>query len=168
MLQLLAGWDAKNYLMSCGSHEGNDTEINKAGIVQGHAYSLITVKLDIAGTGVDLLCLRNPWGWQEWSGDWSDSSPLWDQHPEIAKECGFTKDEDGLFWIDWEDFCSNYSNIYVCKQSMTSTHRGKRTLAQNTKDIISGAIHDRLPKISPGLIMNRNLNSSVFSGCKLS
>eukprot|EP00929_Paragymnodinium_shiwhaense_P059396 TRINITY_DN2974_c0_g1_i7.p1 TRINITY_DN2974_c0_g1~~TRINITY_DN2974_c0_g1_i7.p1 ORF type:complete len:463 (+),score=81.10 TRINITY_DN2974_c0_g1_i7:74-1462(+) len=167
MLHLLAEYDTKNYLMSCGSHAGSDTEMNKSGIVQGHAYSLITVKLDIMGTGFNLLCLRNPWGKQEWSGDWSDNSALWDEHPEVAQECGFTKDEDGLFWMDWEDFCHNYSNIYVCKQSMTATHRGKRTLAQNTEDIISGAIHDRLPRISPGIGMNRDINTSVLSGCKL-
>ena len=27
--------------------------------------------------GVKLICLRNPWGFGEWNGDWADDSELW-------------------------------------------------------------------------------------------
>lgn len=44
------------------------------GLVQGHAYSLIGA---YEGNGVQLVQVRNPWGQHEWTGDWSDNSPLW-------------------------------------------------------------------------------------------
>ena len=45
------------------------------GLVDGHAYSLLTVVQ--LSTGTRLLGLRNPWGTVEWNGAWSDDSPLW-------------------------------------------------------------------------------------------
>lgn len=49
------------------------------GLVDGHAYSMISTKEIQTNNGeVIRLCLiRNPWGKKEWNGDWSDSSPLW-------------------------------------------------------------------------------------------
>lgn len=40
-----------------------------AGLVEGHAYSILSAKV-ISGTA--LLQLRNPWGRMEWRKDWSD------------------------------------------------------------------------------------------------
>eukprot|EP00929_Paragymnodinium_shiwhaense_P121133 TRINITY_DN9326_c0_g1_i4.p1 TRINITY_DN9326_c0_g1~~TRINITY_DN9326_c0_g1_i4.p1 ORF type:complete len:377 (-),score=57.00 TRINITY_DN9326_c0_g1_i4:778-1827(-) len=51
LLHRLAEYDLNNYLMCCSSHEGSDSELNSSGVVQGHAYSLISVKLDVAGSG---------------------------------------------------------------------------------------------------------------------
>jgi calpain-15 len=55
-------------------------DVKKAGLVDGHAYSLIGAKeiKDKAGKTVRLCLVRNPWGKKEWSGDWSDGSSLWD------------------------------------------------------------------------------------------
>eukprot|EP00929_Paragymnodinium_shiwhaense_P013719 TRINITY_DN121567_c0_g1_i1.p1 TRINITY_DN121567_c0_g1~~TRINITY_DN121567_c0_g1_i1.p1 ORF type:complete len:453 (-),score=94.08 TRINITY_DN121567_c0_g1_i1:257-1615(-) len=167
MLAELAEYDSKNYLMCCGSHQGSDEDTNASGIVQGHAYSLITVKQNVAGTEYDLLCLRNPWGDTEWEGDWSDKSELWDDHPEVAAECGHTVDEDGMFWISFEDFCENYKSVYVCKKSMSSPPRGKQTLQVNKRDIELGSIDERPHKVSPGIEKNRVKNQGKSSSCML-
>lgn len=55
-------------------------DVKTAGLVDGHAYSLIGAKeiKDKAGKTVRLCLVRNPWGKKEWSGDWSDGSALWD------------------------------------------------------------------------------------------
>lgn len=45
-----------------------------AGIVTGHAYSVLQV---YEADGLRLVELRNPWGRGEWEGDWSDSSKKW-------------------------------------------------------------------------------------------
>ena len=51
-------------LLGCGSCSGSDTTFTKAGIVNGHAYSILEVyetTVD-SGASVKLLKLRNPWG----------------------------------------------------------------------------------------------------------
>eukprot|EP00929_Paragymnodinium_shiwhaense_P077372 TRINITY_DN39830_c0_g1_i1.p1 TRINITY_DN39830_c0_g1~~TRINITY_DN39830_c0_g1_i1.p1 ORF type:complete len:368 (-),score=62.72 TRINITY_DN39830_c0_g1_i1:254-1357(-) len=165
MFAALAEFDQKNYLLCCGSNCGSDKDKNSSGVVQGHAYSLITVKQNVAGSGYDLLCLRNPWGCDEWTGEWSDHSHMWDDHPEVRKECGQTVDEDGIFWISWEHFCENYDTIYVCKKTMSSSSRGKSTLEVNKRDIALGKLEDRPHKVSPGIDNNRVKNEKTLFGC---
>lgn len=103
-------WRADKDYLCCGSHPGSDTTKSKTNIVQGHAYSILQV---VEVKGFQLLQLRNPWGDSEWNGDWSDKSPLWDKHPDIAKQLGHTDVDDGMFWISFKDFCQNYSTVYV-------------------------------------------------------
>ena len=52
------------------------------GLVDGHAYSLISAKeiTTLEGKTVRLCLIRNPWGKKEWQGAWSDKSPLWNDH----------------------------------------------------------------------------------------
>jgi calpain-15 len=118
LFSVLAGWDASNYVMCAGSESGSDTHKSPEGIVQGHAYTLIAVKEDIAGSGISLLQLRNPWGQEEWQGDWSDHSEKWDEHPEVKAEIDPDCDEDGAFWITMEDFSSQFQTIFVCMKDM--------------------------------------------------
>jgi hypothetical protein len=46
--------------------------------------------------------VRNPWGNTEWTGDWSDRSPLWND--ELKEYFGWTDEDDGTFWMDIADF----------------------------------------------------------------
>lgn len=57
------------HLMCASSHGKSDVNVSQLGIVEAHAYSILdAVELD----GTQLLELRNPWGKQEWKGEWSD------------------------------------------------------------------------------------------------
>ncbi|EAX95710.1 Clan CA, family C2, calpain-like cysteine peptidase [Trichomonas vaginalis G3] len=103
-------WHQDKDYICCGSHPGSDTTKSKTNIVQGHAYSVLQA---VEVKGFQLLQLRNPWGDSEWNGDWSDKSPLWTKHPDIAKQLGHTDVDDGMFWITFKDFCANYSTLYV-------------------------------------------------------
>lgn len=162
VFQMLEGFDKQEYLMCAGSSSGSDKDISNQGIVQGHAYSLIRVEENVAGSGVDLLQMRNPWGSKEWTGDWSDNSPLWEEHPEIQDALHHEAADDGMFWIDVHDFMENFKSIYVCKKSM-GQNRGK-----TKADAVKMIKEQRLPDVPPraanrSLELNRQINGSLFS-----
>ncbi|TNN80429.1 Calpain-9 [Liparis tanakae] len=62
-----------------------------------------------------LLKLRNPWGFVEYRGAWSDKSKEWGG---VAKEekarIELKKIEDGEFWISAEDFSSLFDVVELC------------------------------------------------------
>ena len=55
------------------------------GLVQGHAYSVIScLEVDEPSVGSwKMLRVRNPWGKFEWQGDWSDNSEKWNIFPKV-------------------------------------------------------------------------------------
>jgi len=90
------------------------------GLVDGHAYSLITVVG--LSNGVRLLGLRNPWGAVEWNGAWSDNSPLWTEalreeavvkmlkHSDFGRTSLDHSVNSGSFWIALE--ARSVSTVY--------------------------------------------------------
>ena len=91
----------------------NGGPTQKAGLVPGHAYSLISVK-EHEEEGIRLLHIRNPWGSFEWDGAWADESEEWTDEMIDYFEPTFDS-EDGAFWISFEDFLENFDSVRVCK-----------------------------------------------------
>lgn len=82
----------------------------KAGLVPGHAYSIIQVKQH---EDIKLINIRNPWGRFEWDGAWSDESDLWTE--EMKEIFNPVLDSgDGSFWMSLEDFFPRYKSITFC------------------------------------------------------
>jgi len=56
----------------------------------------------------------------EWSGPWCDNSELWNQYAFIKGRLGFehTSNKDGTYWMQWENFCENFSHIGVVDLNM--------------------------------------------------
>lgn len=100
------------------SEEKSESSI---GLVPGHAYSLIAVKQ--LSNGTQLVCIRNPWGIVEWSGDWSDNSSLWT--PSLKQELGeqfSTFGDDGLFWMSFQDLIKYFFCINICQVRLPTIH----------------------------------------------
>jgi hypothetical protein len=90
------------------------TELYKTlGLGMGHAYSVMSAR---KCEGHRLLKIRNPWGNStEWTGAWSDASPLWQQHPSVANACEFAGGkDDGTFWMDFDDVLKYFDGGGVC------------------------------------------------------
>ena len=123
--------EKKKFIMTAGSDElnnGSDAFIEKIGLAGSHAYSLLGVyeleykrglyKLlnpddDTRYKKVErIVKLRNPWGEGEWSGDWSDNSPLWNE--ELKKALDFVQKEDGTFYMTFKDYCKYFSDCQIC------------------------------------------------------
>ncbi|PIK52423.1 putative calpain-5 isoform X1 [Apostichopus japonicus] len=63
-----------------------------------------------------LIRLRNPWGEKEWNGAWSDGSEEWNKVSESQrKSLGITFEDDGEFWMPYEDFLRHFTNLVVCR-----------------------------------------------------
>lgn len=120
MFERMCAWDDQNYVMAAGTKAGSDTNTTD-GIVDGHAYTVITCLNDVAGTEHDLIKVRNPWGKGEFtSGQWCDDGPGWTDYPQVKNVCKPTKANDGVFWLSKEEFFKYFRTVYLCAQDMTA------------------------------------------------
>ncbi|XP_060083333.1 calpain-5-like [Ylistrum balloti] len=119
---------------------GDDMEDElDCGLIKGHAYSVTSVKdIPISTSSglfsffkrekIHMIRCRNPWGGTEWKGAWSDGSAEWDQVSDsMKKDIGLTVDDNGEFWMSFEDFCNYYTDIGVCHIINTSFFSLKKT-----------------------------------------
>ncbi|KAK6963019.1 calpain-5, partial [Biomphalaria glabrata] len=131
-----------NLSLMCASIQAkNSSEMEtklSVGLVRGHAYSLTDVrKIPLKGTGlfsffnrekIHMIRLRNPWGGVEWKGPWSDGSHEWTKVSESEKkDLGLTFDENGEFWMSFDDFCRYFTHIDICHMMNTSFFTLKRS-----------------------------------------
>ena len=103
--------------MLTGSTENSDRN-KHMGIISLHAYSIIDYReVEILTKGGKkkerVIKLSNPWGKYEWKGRWSESSDVWTEN--LKKELEYKKADDGMFWMNLEDFIENFGQICVCK-----------------------------------------------------
>ena len=129
--KILMDAERKHYIMCAGSDclsNGSDALIEKIGIAGSHAYSLLAVyefeningyyrllnhEEEREGKKIErIVKLRNPWGNGEWTGDWSDNSPLW--NPELKEALEFVNADDGIFHMNYNDFCRYFSDCQIC------------------------------------------------------
>ena len=88
----------------------------KLGLVDGHEYTLeIGKEVTYEDKKIRLLKLRNPWGDTKYKGEWGEDSPLWT--PELKKKFSYdeTYDEEGEFFISYDDFLSYFADVDVCR-----------------------------------------------------
>ena len=115
---LLEGLAAAKSLLcaSVSSREERDArEGTKHNIVVDHAYSILRFRTDIAGAGIGLVQLRNPWAKDEWSGAWGNNSKEWGQYPEVRAAVAQERTGPGIFWMSLADFTRVFDTIYVCR-----------------------------------------------------
>lgn len=120
----LCAWDDKNYIIAAGI-ESTEEE----GLVDTHAYSVIDCLNDVAGTPIDLLKVRNPWGKGEIEdGLFNDDGYGWDMWPEVREEIDPIVADDGVFYVTKEEFFENFGTIFVSASNMTHFLKGKGLL----------------------------------------
>ncbi|NXA32535.1 CAN5 protein, partial [Eudromia elegans] len=120
-------------LISCSitasSDSSNEME-TPVGLVVGHAYSVTAVRklrlgerliLSFKAEKLFMIRLRNPWGKREWNGAWSDNSEEWKKvSSSERKRLGLTVENDGEFWMTFEDWCKNFTDVDICRIVNTS------------------------------------------------
>ncbi|RXM34565.1 Calpain-8 [Acipenser ruthenus] len=114
-------------LLSCFIEAQSKSEVGQQTpnkLVKGHAYSITGTGTVQAGS-VSLLRLRNPWGFLEYSGPWSDESPEWETVDSKEKELlDLQPRQDGEFCT--VEMCSVSPDSLGDSQSdwRISTHQG--------------------------------------------
>ncbi|XP_030235851.1 calpain-12 [Gadus morhua] len=115
----LAAALARRSLLSCFIQASHYSEVGKVtgnGLVKGHAYAVTRSTKVRQGTGETLLFrLRNPWGFVEYKGPWSDRNQKWkDVDEKEKKRIDLKLEEDGEFWISAEDFSQQFDTVELC------------------------------------------------------
>jgi hypothetical protein len=119
LFEKMCAWDDQNFIMGAGTKSGSDTAATD-GIVDGHAYTVLTCVNDVAGTEFDLIKVRNPWGKGEFqSGMWDDDGAGWDQYPEVKAALNPVQADDGVFWVSKEEFFQYFPTLYLCAKDMS-------------------------------------------------
>uniref|UniRef100_A0A8D0EGN8 Calpain 6 n=1 Tax=Strix occidentalis caurina TaxID=311401 RepID=A0A8D0EGN8_STROC len=100
------------------------------GLVVGHAYSVTAIRklrlgerliFSFKAEKLFMIRLRNPWGKREWNGAWSDNSEEWKKVSKSeSKSLGLTLENDGEFWMTFEDWCKNFTDVDICRIVNTS------------------------------------------------
>ncbi|XP_026534368.1 calpain-6 [Notechis scutatus] len=130
--QVLTGSDGKQGECAWSAPSSlSDFEVETdVGLVKGHAYSVTSIlKMSV---GQKNLCsgkseklfmirLRNPWGNKEWKGAWSDESEEWKKVSKSERtRLGLTLENNGEFWMTFEDWCKNFTDVDICRIVNTS------------------------------------------------
>ncbi|XP_051512377.1 calpain-12 [Myxocyprinus asiaticus] len=110
---------ARSSLLSCFIHATSVKDIGTVtsdGLIKGHAYAINdSDKVQKGSDEVLLVRLRNPWGFVEYCGPWSDKCKDWDYIDNAQKtRLELAKVEDGEFWIGIEDFCRLFNTVEMC------------------------------------------------------
>lgn len=56
--------------------------------------------------------IRNPWGHDEWKGDYSDESYLWTE--SLKEELGWKKGDDGVFFMPFYEYLKYFHSTLIC------------------------------------------------------
>lgn len=116
----MVAWDKQNYIVGAGT-KGTSDKNSTGGLVDNHAYSVIESHSNVAGTGIDLLKVRNPWGSGEIEdGEFDDDGPGWDKYPQIKKLLKPVVADDGIFWVTKQEFFQFYQTIFLSCSDMTA------------------------------------------------
>jgi hypothetical protein len=110
------------YLIGCANsvqdEEGLDSDgSGSQGIRWNHAYGLERIE-ELKDVNLKLLRIRNPWGsgaGNEWTGRFADEDEAWDEYKNLRERLNYSFKNDGNWWMQWEEWKSNYNRVYVCK-----------------------------------------------------
>lgn len=105
--KLLQQADKNDNIMCVSTND--DINIDSMGLVRNHAYTLIAAK---EFKNLKLVQIRNPWGFKEWNGRFSDTSKDWTD--EIKKHFNYTNADDGTFYMSFEDFIKYFRRTDIC------------------------------------------------------
>jgi len=141
---------------------------NTLGLPDDHAYTLLGAYIitDAAGVVHRLIQLRNPWGYDVYTGRWNDTSSLWTN--SIRNQVGYNASSatlmDGIFFVEDFDFMNAYYGVMLSYYQPNYVNNYYEILNDN-KTLISLAF--TLTSTTTGYIGTEFYNLRLYPyGCK--
>ncbi|KAL4659687.1 calpain-5-like [Arapaima gigas] len=118
--------------MISSSITASQTELEthlSCGLVRGHAYAVTAVERIRLGKAMQahfkveklpMIRMRNPWGRIEWKGPWSDRQEWQNVERAERESIGLMVEDDGEFWMTFDDWCKYFTDADVCHVINTS------------------------------------------------
>ncbi|KAI8065856.1 hypothetical protein BC940DRAFT_303042 [Gongronella butleri] len=122
--RMLNGAKYGDALITIATGHMTDDEADKMGLVPTHAYAVIDIK---EAMGTRFMQVKNPWSHKRWCGPYSHMDrERWT--PDLMKALNYDpvaaeEHDDGIFWIDYESMCANFTSIHMNWNPELFTHR---------------------------------------------
>lgn len=110
----------EHWIMGCTSLLKECDKVSDLGTINNHTYNIINC-MEIEEC--KLLQLRNPWGQNEWKGRWTEGSRQWT--PELIEKIKPNFEDSATFYIDFVDWCREFTHLHVLRLQSTS-HKGSK------------------------------------------
>lgn len=147
--------------VTASSMSGDDSYTDDWGIVMGHAYTIAGIKT--LSDGTKLIRARNPWGKDEYKGDFGCDSEKWTD--KLVNEVPDAKNhEDGYIYVPIQQFKVSFRAINVNyntkrmfmdyylkfddEPKMKVTEQSKEVLKKMAKDCGEGCIIHKIHVVS--------------------
>ncbi|XP_050098539.1 calpain-B-like [Anopheles aquasalis] len=126
-----------------------DDLLRLVNLVKGHEYSITRVERlhshkhmigmeDQEPREIRLICLRNPWGYDEWNRAWSDESSEWERVTSKKRKQLCSVKEDGEFWMHYDEFVTYFDDLTICHQCPSSVLQGQMACEPNEMITLHG------------------------------
>ncbi len=101
------------------------------GLVETHAYSVLEAEVVpyLMCASERLIKIRNPHGTGEWRRRWGDSSICWSINGDAAAKVKFQAADDGVFFMDLDDFMEYVSGISICNLGRPASRKSSSTVS---------------------------------------
>lgn len=98
---------------------GTKSSANAEGLVPGHAY--VVQHVQVTNSGTKMVRLRNPWGYETYTGAYSDATATgnanWTEALREELDHWGSDRQDGVFWMDYDSYYSNFGDTNFNKDT---------------------------------------------------
>lgn len=102
----------------------------------------------------NILKIKNPWGKNQWIGDWSDYSNLWID--DLKMKLNYNS-QDNCFYMNFKDFKHYFSKIQICKVHDGYVYNSiQLTQRSNTYTLLKLTISNNKTDTTNNILNNNN------------
>lgn len=119
----------QGYLVGCMKYEEVDEEdLDDSQSDNGEDEDILEnsmyVFLDIQEVdGLKMIYLNNSWGKGKWSGQYSPEDENWETNKGLKEKLGYENQNDGTFWMLYEQWLQQFNTVYSCRIYPSSWHQ---------------------------------------------